>query len=404
MSVNASSPASSGPAGSHFEGQVGAHYLLSLLIGAEPRGLPGTTIDRVEFQRAAEGHPLDDIIVHARDERGQPAILEIQVKRGLSFTPSDQVFRQVVAQIAEASQRPDFFGSRYDLAIAIARGSAKIDGAYQDVLTWARQLGSAETFITRIERPGSSNPAMRTFVATFRSNLMEAGVVHDDEMVWRLLSKLQILVFDYTAAGSAPEALERERAVRALHPEETARAEALRRNLIELAIEVASSAGDRTRARLIDDVRHWSFRLAGDRRYSIAHNALAEASSHALSDIANRVGDVSLMREGHLGAVRVALGQGRYVEIRGDAGVGKSGLLKHLARQCSAESRIIMLSPGRTKPGEWTELKGSLGFDGGARDLLVDLAAGGGATLFIDGLDPDPSARTSNRSRCAGAK
>ena len=101
--MNASSPASSGPAGSHFEAQVGAHYLLSLLIGAEPRGLPGTAIDRVEFQRAAEGHPLDDIIVHARDERGQSAILEIQVKRRLSFAPSDQAFRQAVAQIAEAN-------------------------------------------------------------------------------------------------------------------------------------------------------------------------------------------------------------------------------------------------------------------------------------------------------------
>ena len=138
--MNASSPASSGPAGSHFEGQVGAHYLLSLLIGAEPRGLPGTTIDRVEFQRAAEDHPLDDIIIHARDERGQSAVLEIQVKRRLTFAPSDQEFRQVVTQVVETSQRPEFFDSRYELAIAIARGSAKIEGAYQDVLTWAPLL------------------------------------------------------------------------------------------------------------------------------------------------------------------------------------------------------------------------------------------------------------------------
>ena len=89
----------------------------------------------------------------------------------------------------------------------------------------------------------------------------------------------------------------------------------------------------------------------------------------------------------HIAAVRAALDEGRYVEIRGDAGVGKSGLLKHLAQQRSTESRIIVLSPGRTKPGGWTELRGALGFDGGARDLLVDLAAGGGAILFVDGLD-----------------
>ena len=80
MRANISSPASSGPTGSHFEGEVGAHYLLSLLTGTEPRGLPGTVIDRVEFQRAAEGHPLDDVIVHAHDAHGASAVLEIQVK------------------------------------------------------------------------------------------------------------------------------------------------------------------------------------------------------------------------------------------------------------------------------------------------------------------------------------
>ena len=34
------SPASSGPAGAHFEAQVGAAYLLALLTDGEPRGLP----------------------------------------------------------------------------------------------------------------------------------------------------------------------------------------------------------------------------------------------------------------------------------------------------------------------------------------------------------------------------
>ena len=228
---------------------------------------------------------------------------------------------------------------------------------------------------------------MRTFVNTFRSNLNQAGAASDDETVWRLLSKLQILVFDFTAAGSASEALERDRAVRALHPSETTRAEALRSNLIQLAIEVASSAGERTRTQLMEDVSRWAFRLAGDRRYSIARNALDEATRNALADIVDCVGDVTLIREDHIAAVRAALGEGRYVEIRGDAGVGKSGLLKHLAQQRSTESRIIVLSPGRTKPGGWMELRGALGFDGGARDLLVDLAASGGAALFVDGLD-----------------
>src|SRR5579864_6976521 len=93
------SPSSSGPAGSLFEGQVGAFFLLSLLVRAEPRGLPGTIIDRVELQRAPEGHPLDDVIVHTHDAQGKPGVLEIQVKKGMSFAPSDPIFRSVVGQI-----------------------------------------------------------------------------------------------------------------------------------------------------------------------------------------------------------------------------------------------------------------------------------------------------------------
>ena len=239
MTGNATSPASSGPAGSHFEGQVGAHYLLSMLTGSEPRGLPGTVIDRIELQRAAEGRPLDDVIIHAHDARGKPAVLEIQVKRSITFAPGDSIFRAIVGQIVEASHRPDFWTSCYELAIATARTSRKIDGAYQDVLTWARQLTDAATFMARIARPGSANDDMRTFVRTFKAHLRDAGSPDDDETVWRLLRKLQILVFDFTAQGSASEELAKERAVRALHPDDALRAGNLWKTLVELALQVA---------------------------------------------------------------------------------------------------------------------------------------------------------------------
>ena len=103
-----SSPTSTGPAGAYFEAQVGAHYLLTMLIGAEPRGLPGTTIDRIEFQRGAEGYPLDDIIIHAHDRQGNNAVLEIQVKRSVTFAPSDREFKSIVGQISEASKGRQF--------------------------------------------------------------------------------------------------------------------------------------------------------------------------------------------------------------------------------------------------------------------------------------------------------
>jgi len=75
---NGASPSSTGPAGAHFEGQIGAHYLLTVLAGAEPRGFPGMSIERVEFQRAGEQHPLDDVILRGILPTGEPAVLEVQ--------------------------------------------------------------------------------------------------------------------------------------------------------------------------------------------------------------------------------------------------------------------------------------------------------------------------------------
>jgi hypothetical protein len=83
---------------------------------------------RSPFQRAPEGHPLDDVVVHAHDTQGKPAVLEIQVKKGITFAPSDSIFHSVIGQIVQASRKPQFLTSRYELAIAISKTSQKIDG------------------------------------------------------------------------------------------------------------------------------------------------------------------------------------------------------------------------------------------------------------------------------------
>lgn len=358
-----------------------------MLSGVEPRGLPGKRIDRVEFQRGPEGRPLDDVIIRAHDLLGESAVFEIQVKRSISFTPSDQVFRKVVGQIVKASKRPDFWDSCYELAIATARTSMKIDGAYQDVLTWARQIGDPEVFMARINRPGSANDAMRSFVNTFKSHLQEAESPYDDKTVWGLLRRLQILIFDFTAQGSVSEELSKERVIRCLHPDDTMQASNFWKVLIELAVDVAASGGDRNLDGLLEDIKNKSFRLAGQRSYTSVREIIMESSNHALEDIDDSVGGIKLTRLEHVTKIHSALDTGRYVEIRGDAGVGKSGILKHFAEQVAKESPVIVLRPGRTVPRGWMAMRTTLGFDGSAKDLLSDIAANGGGILFVDNLD-----------------
>jgi len=359
-----------------------------MISGAPPRGLPGATIERIALQQANEGRALDDVIVHAHDNvSGKPAILEIQVKRSITFAAADPVFRKVVGQIVKAAQRPDFLTQRYELAIATTKGSRKIDGAYQDVLTLARQVGDAAVFAAQIDLAGAANDDMRAFVRTFKSHLRDEGSTDDNGTVWLLLRRLQILTSDFTALGSASHDLALERAVRVLHADDGSRAGALWASLIELAIDAAKSGGDKNREATLQALAPQGYRFAGERRHAAARAALAEASRLALADIRNRVGRVVLTRQERVAATREALDTGRYVEIRGDAGVGKSGVLRQMAEAMQAEGQVVVLSPGRCVPRGWAAMRAQLGFDGTLRELLGELAADGGATVFVDNLD-----------------
>jgi len=380
------SPASSGPAGSLFEGQVGGSYLLSLLLDVDARGVPGCRIHQIQFQRADESNPLDDVIVKAHDKAGRAATLEVQVKRSITFAPKDPVFRKVTGQIKEATDEPGFWSSNHQLAIAIARTTERIEKSYQDVLTWARNFESSAAFHARLARPGAGNDPMSTFVETFRNNLRECGEDSDDEFIWQLLRRLQILVFDFTAIGSASVELMQERAVRALHPSHADQAGNLWTTLTKLSLETAASGGEISREALVEELQK-NYSLAARRVNFQALDKLAEDSELALSDIEDRVSGVRLQREKRVEAVRNALESKRYVEIRGDSGVGKSGILRHLAEELGAEAPVLIFSPIRTTPGGWGKFRDSIGYDGTCRELLTDLSLSGSAVLFIDNLD-----------------
>src|SRR4029077_11096155 len=124
-----------------------------------------------------------------------------------------------------------------------------------------------------------------------------------------------------------------ERAARALNIDDAIHASSLWTILVESALAAAASGGDRTRAALVEELRPRPFRLAGEQRHTSARARVAEAAENALADISDAIGGSTLMRAERVAQIRTALDSGRYVEVRGDSGVGKSALLKHLARE-----------------------------------------------------------------------
>jgi hypothetical protein len=387
-SLQAAPPAATGNAGPQFEGKLGAFYLLSLLIGGEPRGLPGATIRTVEFQQRGSGRPLDDVIIQAANADGSAATLEIQAKRTLTFTTTDAEFTDVVAQIWQAARKVEFETSRYELAIAIARTTTRVECSCQEVLHWARQLPDGATFAAHINRKGFSSKGMRDFVDVFRANLAAAGAPTDDEKVWRLLRRFQILVFDFESVGSDYEHRARERARLTLIPEQANRAGELWPILIEQAGACARAGGALDRNAVLTPLKQqYNFRF--DRRADLrsVDARLSEAANRALDEIKDQVGGARLARAELIDQAYVDLEPQRMLHIVGGPGVGKSSVMKHLALRLQTEGRIIVLGNGRIIPGGWLPMSHMIVCPVSQDELFNELGCGGGATLFIDNID-----------------
>lgn len=380
-----SSPASRGGTGVYIEGELGAYYLLAMLAGTEPRGMPGAKLIRVRFQGADHGYALDDLILEGAGSAGN-ALLEIQSKRDISFSPRDSTFADVTAQVARSKQRavPE---DRHLLAVATQRQSKSISGPYQDVLIWARAADSSREFFDRVSAKGVGSVQMRTFVDAFRANLVSAGVANNDDVIWKLLRRFAILVFDFesTAPLARLHALALARQV--LADEDAARAESLWSNLIEISIDTGKVGDAIDRDELRAKLKDRGFRFAGDRDYRLARARLADLARMTLAAIGTTVGGVSLSRHEAVGALNDALDGHRFVELRGGPGVGKSGVLKRIAERFGREAQLIVLDSVSTPAGGWLAFAQAIGVPGTAREFFNDLAASGGGLIVIDGVE-----------------
>ncbi|MHB0769839.1 ATP-binding protein [Bradyrhizobium sp. 1.29L] len=381
-------PAATGNAGPQFEAKVGAFYLLALISNGEPRALPGATIRTVEFQQRGSGRPLDDVIIQATNADGSAATLEIQAKRTLTFTTSDSEFTDVVVQMWDAAQKPEFATTRYELAVAMSRTTTRVEQACQEVLHWARQLPDGATFAAHINREKFASNGMRDFVDVFRKNLAAAGGSTDDKTIWQLLRRFNILVFDFESHSSDYEHRARERARFALAADQTNRASDLWPILIESAGACARAGGALDRPAVVTPLEtEYGFRF--DPRADLRPIAarLSEAADRALNEIKDQVGGVRLSRGELIDQASALLDPQRILHIVGAPGVGKTSVMKHLARRLQPEGRIIVMRNGRIIPGGWLSMAHAIDCKISQDELFNELGCGGGATLFIDNID-----------------
>jgi hypothetical protein len=194
---------------------------------------------------------------------------------------------------------------------------------------------------------------MRDFAEAVRAQMRAAGASDSDEALWSLLRRFQILVFDFESPGAVSTLLVEALAKASLPVSERHRHQELWSALIEKALSYDADGGEITRAELVTWLKHErGLDVVAGRGMALARQRFADHSGATLAAIDDRIAGIALDRSSRVEAIAAALDVGRFVEIIGDAGSGKSALLKALAAEEQLESRPFVLRADHARRAE----------------------------------------------------
>jgi hypothetical protein len=383
------SPYTAGGGGTHLEARVAASCLAAILCEASVRGLPGDFATRVRSQRAAFGDPLDDLIIDGVHSDGRATQLHLQVKNKLTFTANDAEWVEVLTRAWDTFSKPGFDVASQHLGVALGTYNARVDQHYQSVLNWAEHSADAQHFLERIEQGDYSHQDKRSFVAAVKAVLQaHIGRAPTDEELWRFLKAFVIVHYDFQSEGSSRDETNTiDRLKAALAPERRAEAKKIWDHLIAKAGEVIPAGGGATRATLIDALKKDGFTVGAAPSFWKDIQSLHRESQRALNDIKSHIQGLKLHRAEAYQSAREALSDGRFVQIDGEPGTGKSALLKEVAEECARNGPIFVLKDTRIHPKGWSAHAHILSVTDDLPALLREFACAGEPILFIDGID-----------------
>ncbi|MEP1574732.1 NACHT domain-containing protein [Roseibium album] len=381
------SPEATGGVGYTFEDSVVASYLTSLLVEGGARGISEAITDRVYLQRAALGEPLDDIIVYASDRYDQPSKLALQVKQSptLSSAETNTDFRDVISASWREFKKDGFRIGRDRVGLAAANITQSTLRAARSALEWARVSTSADDFFRRLETKDFASDAQRRFVKDVRALLPEEA--KDEGNSWQFLRHFVILVFDTLSEGAsgAFDAIERLR--NALPTGERHRAEELWVRLSQISRQASGAAGSISRATLVEQLSG-AFDLSSLPSMRSDLVKVAEETRHALQGIQMDISGLVIPRNCILDTINDTDDGKRFIQLAGEAGSGKSAVLRAMAEEHTRHGFALVLTDKRLVGPGWPSLATHLRLETERlADLLFELATLGKPTLFIDGID-----------------
>lgn len=379
-----------GGTGFTYEDSVVAHYLAAMVGGTTAFALGARVVQRVAQQQADFGEPLDDVIVDAVSlADGTVMQLSLQVKRSLTISAAEtnSDFREVIQRSWQTLQKPDFREHVDRVGAAVGSVAEETSRAFVTVCEWARASDTTDTFLQRFVDGGNSSATHRSVAKSIRVVAQDnIGTPLSDDQLFRLLSHLVLIRFDFIHAGSTHQADAIASLQRTLAPDQVARAGDLWNLLGKLARDGAGNSAVHSRASLVRALFGWRF--VGAPAFAGDMQTLRDSTRHWLNQQVNNIGGKHLSRQVLRDTLGAQMAARRLTLIKGMPGTGKTVLLRNLVQELASDGTTLFFTASRLSGRSWSEYARLIGLTTTSIEpLLVEVAATGHATMLIDGLD-----------------
>ena len=383
------SPELTGGAGFTYEDAVAAQYLAAMVAGTTAAALDARVVQRVAQQQADFGESLDDVIVDAASlADGTVMRLSLQVKRSLTISDAatNSGFREVIQRSWQTLQKPHFREHVDRVGAVTGSVAEETFRAFATVCEWARASDTTAAFMRRFVDGGNASATHRAVVEAVRMVAQDRGAPLSDDQLHSLLAHLVLIRFDFLHAGSTHEAEAIVSLQRALAPQQVLRAGDLWDLLRQFARDGAGRSAAHTRASLVRALAGWRF--TGAPAFAGDMQTLRDSTRHWLDQQADDIGGAHLTRQALRDQLGAQMAAHRLTLIKGLPGTGKTVLLRDLVQELAADGTTLFLTANRLSGRSWSEHARSIGLaTTSIEPLLVEVAATGHATMFIDGLD-----------------
>jgi hypothetical protein len=329
-SHQASSPASTGGAGTTFEQHVDAWLLGQLLVGAIPPVLTDCRVVEVQMQTEHLGWHTDDFVVVGENGAGGTRNLAGQVKRTFTVSSSDGDCRKTIEDAWQDFRNARVFSADNDgLAIVTLRGTNVLLGHFSSLLDCARASRDADDFEHRLTTQGVVHGTVTRYCNELRRivDAFEGRTVAWPEL-WGFLRVLYVVSLDLnTDTCQSESSLKTLLAHTTNEQDALGTAEASWNALVREATRGMPQARRYRRQDLPESLRNRHGAIAGSEERVLT--ALREHAAPIVSGIRTLIGqDVHLGRPAVVQRVLASIESAQIVLVSGPAGSGKSVVAK----------------------------------------------------------------------------